>query len=438
VNATRDGYVVDVAYPGHFHRETMPLWLHATATALGFGAPDPARSYRWCELGCGGGLNTLLAAATNPLGEFVGVDFNAAQLEPARNAASDARLANVEFVAADVDMFARGQPAAGFDFIVLHGIWSWVSRETQLALRNAVARLLRPGGIAYVGYMCHPGASSMAAIGKLLREHARHLPGSSADKVRAGLRLLRDLADAGSGFVAEHPGIARQIEAMEREPAGYLAHEFLSDHWQPQHAADTIRDFAAAGCGWIGSAVPLENIDALSVPGNVQPLLRGLPSAPLAETVRDLARNQSQRRDLFQRDPAPLSPQRHIAALDAIAFAALPGAPRAGGLTFDTRIGPVPGPAEIFDPLLRALAEGPRRFGELRRLPAFTDAPGLLNQALQALTWSGCAHPLRGDDAPAPSCDAIDALLRESAAVAPRGRWRTAPTFGTALPATTP
>lgn len=429
------GYAVDVAYPDHFHRETMPTWLHAAATALGYAAPDPSTPYRWCELGCGGGMNVLLAAAANPVGRFTGIDIDAGAVARATELAARAGSGNARFLAAD--LADADVPACGddtFDFVVTHGVWSWVPERVRAGMRRFVQRRLAPGGLAYVGYMTHPGASPLAAIARLLREHARHQPDAdAATRARNALGFVRRAAEAGTGAFAEHPGLLRQLEAMEREDPAYLAHEFLAGDWQPQHAADTIRAFAAIGCGHLGSATPIENIDALSVPGDAQPLLRELPPGPLAETFRDVARNQSLRRDLYQPQPVALSAERHLQALDAIRYAALPGSPAGGGMTLRTRIGPVPAPAELFDPVLRTLAGGAQSFAQLRALPAYRDAPGLLNQVLQTLLWAGLAHPLRGDALPAPSAPALDALLQAPALRSGRHRWRTAAAFGSAL-----
>ena len=72
----RDGYVVDVPYPLHFYKEMQPVWLSYVLNTVGCAAPDLTRPYRYCELGCGAGINLLTAAASNPGGQFVGVDFN--------------------------------------------------------------------------------------------------------------------------------------------------------------------------------------------------------------------------------------------------------------------------------------------------------------------------------------------------------------------------
>lgn len=432
--ADLDGHVGDVAYPPRFHREQTPTWLHATAAALGFAAPDLSRHYRWCELGCGSGLTALVAAACNPLGRFIAIDVDPAQVARARGIADAAGIGNVEFVAADLRdaaAVAAAGDGAPFDFVVSHGLWAWVGDDVREAALAIVRDRLAPGGLVQIGYMSHPGASPLQAAHKLMREAARHAEGDSGRRATAALGLLRQLADGGAGYFAEHPGALRQLDAMEREAPEYLAHEFLGAHWAPQHAADVLRALAGAGCAFLGSATPLENIDALSVPGALQPMLRAIPPGPLAETVRDLARNQSLRRDLFQRDARPLDAEAHLAALDALVFAALPGAPAdaGAGLRLDTRIGPVEGPADWFGPVLRTLAAGPQSFAALRRLPPFAQAPGLLNQVLQALLWAGLAHPLRPDD------DRADAAAEAlSGALPPAPALRLLPAAGTACP----
>ena len=407
-----DGYVADAdaAYPMHFHREQMPAWLHATATALGFRAPDPARPYRWCELGSGAGLTALVAAACNPAGHFTAVDADAAQIARARSIAERAGLANLDFVHADLREYAA-QRGEAFNFIVSHGLWAWVSEAVRDAFLGIVERRLAPGGLLELGYMSHPGASQLQGAQRLLHEAGRHLEGGTPARASAALALLRAFADGGAGFFAEHPGASRQLDAMEREPAGYIAHEFLGAHWQPQHVADVIRAFAGVGCDFIGSATPIENIDALSIPGALQARLRILPPGPLAETARDLARNQSLRRDLFQRDAQRLDGAAHLDALDALVFAALPGAPSAldGDLRLDTRIGPVTGARDLFAPALDALAQGPQSFARLRTLAPYDARPGLLNQALQALTWAGFAHACL----PSSRDTSADALARQ-------------------------
>lgn len=388
------GYVQDVSYPAHFHREIQPLWLTTLTRFLGSAPPDLARPYSYCELGCGVGINLLVAAATNPQGQFVGVDFNERHLAIAREAAESAGLTNIRFIQADFTQFVRDNNLY-FDFIVCHGVWSWISPVQQQAILQLVQTFLKPRGLFYLHYMCHPGATQMVPLQKLLIELARVQTGSSEQKMQAGLKLLGQMDDAGAFH--DQPRLRGGLQVLKQQNLAYLAHDLLADHWRPQHAVDVHRLAGQAGAVHLGSADPFENLESLSIPGKLQSLLAQHASPAVRETFKDLARQQHQRRDLFQRAPERLSPAAQVQGVDAIHFQRLPGSPTAGPITFATPIGEIQGPAEIFTPLLAALAQGPVSFAQLRRLPAFVGQLGLLSQSLQMLMWRGHVHPLRED-----------------------------------------
>lgn len=390
------GYILDVSYPAHFHREMQPVWLTALANFLGMSAPDIARPCSYCELGCGVGVNLLVAAATNPCGEFVGVDINGRHLAVARAAARAIGLDNVRFVQADFARFAR-ENNLFFDFIASHGVWSWIAPPQQQAILQLVAKALKPRGLLYLHYMCHPGATQLLPVQKLLLELAPGLPGTSAEQMAAGLDLLLEM-DAAGAFV-DQPRLSRTLRNLRQQNMAYLAHDLLADHWRPFHAADMQRLLAQAGATHLGSADPFENLEALSVPGRLQPLLARQTSPAVRATLQDIARNQHQRHDLFQREPLPLEAAAALAQLDRLQFQRLPAASRAEALLFRTPIGAIPGPPALFAPLQARLWEGPASFAELRQLPAFASDPAVLAQALQMLMWQAHAHPLRPDAA---------------------------------------
>ncbi|MBO1073045.1 class I SAM-dependent methyltransferase [Roseomonas marmotae] len=429
-----DGYVGDIPYPPFFHREMVPAWMDAVLRGLGQPSPDFSGAFRWCELGCGAGLNALVVAACHPRAEILAFDIDATQIRQARAMAEAAGLRNIAFHQAGFrDLAAAPDGRFGsFDVIATHGVLSWVSAAQRQAMLAFIARALRPGGIAYAHYMTHPGLSAAAAAQPLLRRHAATLPGDSARKAQGALQFLSRLSEAGAGYFIAYPQERQRLQAALRQDARALAHELLPLHWQPFHVTHVMEQFAGAGCRYLGSATPTENIDAVCLPAATRPLLAGIADPALAETARDIARNQSFRRDLYGRGDQPLPPARHLQALGALGLAALPGAPRGGGLRFDTPIGPVQGEAALFGPLLQALARGPQSIGNLSRLPGAPAHPAQLNQAVQMLLWSGCAHPLmRALPDPAPAW----ALNRRLAAAGAAG-WLVAPALGTALPAT--
>ena len=385
------GYIRDIAYPAHFHREIQPLWLGTMARFLGSAAPALSGSYSWCELGCGVGINLLIAAATDPQGQFVGVDFNEQHLAVARSAAEFIGLSNIRFIHADFGSFARDNNLY-FDVIVSHGVWSWIDPAQQQAVLQLVQQFLKPRGLFYLHYMAHPGASQMLSLQKLLLELSRGQQGSSAQKLETGLALLAQMDEAGAFH--DQPRLRTGLQTLRQQNLAYLAHDLLAEHWQPQHSADMHRRVSQAGPVYLGSADPFENIDNLSIPGNLQPLLAQQRSMAVRETFKDVARQQHQRRDLFQRSPARLSPAEQVQGMDSIGFCLLPGAAAAVPLSFETPIGAIEGPSAIFTPLLAALNSGPVSFAELRTLPAFAGQLGLLSQSLLMLLWAGHVHPV--------------------------------------------
>lgn len=436
--AWSDGYHADLAYPAFFHRELTPAWLHAVLTALGHRAPDPAAPYAWCELGCGPGLTTLLSAAANPGGTFHGVDFDPAAIAHARGLAAQAELGNVRFLQHSFAELAEAEDSAlpPLDLIVMHGVLSWISPDNRRAVMRIVERWLKPGGIACLGYMTQPGSAPMMAMQRILRRSAE-ITGATTG-LASGLALMRKLRDGGAGQFAVVPELGAQLDQVMMHPPGHLAHEFLGGHWEPLHVADMLAAAEQAGCSFIGSATPLENIDAVSLPGGTQATIGALSDTALRETAKDIARNQTLRRDIYQREPRPLTPAEHRQALQTQQFAALPGAPAGGKLRFDTRIGPVDGPAPMFSPLLKALSSGrPTSFGSLLALPAYAGHGGMLNQACQMLLWAGHLHPCLPATAAAPAQALNRALWRAAAAGHDYG-WLAAPALGSGLPAARP
>ncbi|MDO9403016.1 MAG: class I SAM-dependent methyltransferase [Polaromonas sp.] len=388
-----DGYTTDVNYPAFFYKEMSPVWLSCVARLLGFAAPDVARPFSYCELGCGVGTNLLVAAACHPQGSFVGVDFNASHVRIARDAAQAAGLTNVEFVHSGFSEFSS-RPEASFDFIATHGVWSWVSPQHQDALLACVKAGLKPGGLFYLHYMCHPGSTDLLTVQHFLNLFAPQVAGTSAQQVQTALKLLRQLTDR--GLFVDRPGMHQHLDRLHTQDPSHLAHEFLTDHWQPQHSVDVHQQVGALGLGYLGSADVFNNLDvSLSIPGQMQGVIRQTQVPALAETLKDMARNSHQRMDLYQRDPAPLDQDIYVAQLNATVFAALPGAPTQGPLTFSTPIGPIEGPQALSTSLLQRLATGPASFAELAQLPAFAGQAALLLQTLQLMVMQEMVHPVQ-------------------------------------------
>lgn len=235
------------------------------------------------------------------------------------------------------------------------------------------------------------------------------MPGPSSRKAQTGLKLVRQLAD--QGLFTDRPAMIGHLANMEKRAAADLAHEFLTDHWQPQHSVEVHRQMGEAGLALLGSAEMFNNLDiSLSVPGNLQGLIRQTRVPALAETLKDMARNAHQRMDLFQKAPVGPDHDGVMARFGAIRFHRSPHAPRQGPVRFSTPIGPITGPEAVFTPLLQGLASGSATGAELARLPAFSDDVGGLLQAVQLLMMQEMIFP--ANPAARPGSDVVRDLSR--------------------------
>ncbi|KIQ06304.1 MULTISPECIES: class I SAM-dependent methyltransferase [Pseudomonas] len=429
-------YITDVPYPHFFQRETTPIWLSFVARALGRASPDLRQPFVSCELGCGQGFATVLQAVANPHGHFVGVDFNARHIAHARALAKAAGVSNVEFVEDSFQaMLENASPSPRYDFIILHGVYSWVPSADRQRLRQFVERQLKPDGIVFLGYMAQPGLDFFAAPRRFVQQYAQTLCGSSAQRVVEALRALQRLCASGAGLFAHDRQVAGHIERSLQDDPCYLAHELLNEHWSTLPVAEVMADFESCGTGYIGSASLMDNIDDLSLPANVIEQLAGLQGAALRETFKDLARNQTQRRDLYQRGGSTLDEYAHKAALFDQVVAALPGAPASGGVTFDTRIGAVEGAEQLFSPILQALAQRPQSFPALLRLPALAGQAGSISPALQALAAAGHVHPLLPGQIDLAGCQAFNRVISERVLGGARYSHLAAPSLGSGISA---
>ena len=432
MNGGAGGYITDLVYPDFFHRETSPVWIAGAMAAIGQRTPALDRPWRYLDLGCGTGYGTALLAAANPGGQFVGVDINPRHIERGRALAT--RLANLKFIEAGFRTLAeQGERLeAPFDFIVLHGIYSWLSAEECAAIHRLMERWLAPGGIVYLHYSTHPGQSAFAGARAMLLRIAALTPGDSTAGINNGIACLRALNQAGAGYMREYPQLTGFLREQVKDP-GYFAHDWLAADWTPRHVGEVIADMEEVGLAFVGSATLLDNVDALSIPGAALPLIRRIGDIKARETARDLARNQSQRRDLYRRGLAGLSPDAYRSQLAALRFCALPALKAGGDLTVDTPIGPACVEATMVAPIRSHLAQGPASVAELVAAHPAGPTPSALLQALLMLVDAGEAHLVAHGVRGAGRAEAAHRLNRLLADRGGEGGWLAAPAIGSSV-----
>ena|SRR6516162_746548 len=353
-----NGYVTDIPYLRDFKPMLAPAWLDHAALAAGVEPPIRRNDFAWCDLGCGQGVTAAILAATHPAGVFHGIDAMAVHIDHARRLASEAAISNVffhitEFAAAlDLEL-------PQFDYIVVHGVYTWIDQETQHAVRRFIDRRLKPGGLVYLGYNAMPGWARDLPFQRLVRELGLGLKGDNTARVAATVKIIRSLAASGIPSLAAS-FIVRELEQRPEDysPA-YLVHEFLPSAWQPLYVTEVRRAMGTIGLSPVGSTAFSENVDWMVLSEEARKTLATITEPDTRELVRDFFLDQRFRSDVFARANRPLSPDERAARLLSSTFGLARPIP-AIRYTATTPAGPFSYDNPATRAIVDALAAGPR------------------------------------------------------------------------------
>ncbi len=387
-----EGYTSDITYTAGFYREQGPALLDFVCVLNGYEPTTSGHDFTWCELGCGQGLTANLLAASNPQGQFYAVDFNPAHVAGARQLATAAGLTNLTFIEHSFEALAAGvEILPQFDFITLHGIYTWVSPENQDHIVQFIARYLKPGGVVYVSYNAMPGWSAALPLQRLLIEHANQHPLNSEAQLKGGSQLIERLEAAQASFFVGNAGIKPRLDTLKSGNPRYLVHEYLQAHWQPLYHADVARDLASAKMQFIGLAdMSFFDLTLPSFPDRRE-LLDSIADSTLRETIKDYFLNTSFRKDIYVRGARQIGTLRQAELLSQFGLALL--VPREDvKLTVKMGNGEVTCKREIYEPVLDAIALAPQTIAQLASLPALHGQDiKALAQVVGILTVSGQA-----------------------------------------------
>jgi SAM-dependent methyltransferase len=388
-----DGYVTDVSYTAGFYRELTPNWLWLTAVLAGQRPPDLTQPFRWAELGCGNGLSGNVVAACHPNAEVWGFDFNPGHIETATHLARLAGLANAHFREASFADLAADDSLPMFDFIVVHGVFSWIAPAVRAQLLDVIGRRLKPGGLVYVSYNTPAGWDAMAPLQYFMRHLARGMTGRSDQIMPRVLDSIERMVEANAAFFRRNPELVNRLKNLRRADPRYVAHEYLNQHWVPMMFTEAAEHLAGVKCSFMASATLTDNYDYTSVPAPMLPLLAEAPDRATRECLRDFGAAQSFRRDVFRRGLTSMSSAEQLATLDTMRL--LPVLPRPKeGFRFNSAIGEMQGNPDIYGPLLdRLYSTGSLSFAEARGIGAMSPRPpAQVLESLALLISSGLAH----------------------------------------------
>jgi SAM-dependent methyltransferase len=361
------GYVTDIEYLDGFYAEQVPQHLALAAALTGFEPPALDGHFTYCELGCGRGRTSLVLAAINVDAEFHAIDFNPAHIAHAREQARRAGLRNITFHELSFAELpgARGAALPMFDVITMHGVWTWIAPEMQSAILDFLNVRLNPGGLLYVSYNALPAWYQAAPLQRLIREFASAAPQRSDLAATHALEQIERLAAV--KFVPERFRDATTKVFKHAKKLPYLVHEHLNEFWQPAYFMDVARSLARAKLIFVACSDLLKNFHNLALTDEQRSLIAQISSPELRETLQDFCTDNWFRQDVFLRGARRMSEQRREQLLGAQRLALLRRPPEAFEINRPdgSRWRP---DAQVYNPVFKALQQGPRSVAELLRL----------------------------------------------------------------------
>lgn len=230
-------YYDTVPYDSHPFPQTAPEHLETLSFLFGLDAPAPAKS-RVLELGCAAGGNVIPFAARHPEASVLGVDLSSVQVAQGVQAVEQAQLENIELRTANIaDIDASfGQ----FDYIICHGVYSWVPGPVQDAILRVCSENLTANGVAYVSYNVYPGwkAREIVRDAMILRGGPRDSPEEKLSYARGMLEFLEESARQDSVLKKT---LEETMPIVHGGNNSYLLHEFL----EPCNAPCYFKEFVA-------------------------------------------------------------------------------------------------------------------------------------------------------------------------------------------------
>ena len=212
-----------VPYLGLPLPQTHPDRLAIVATLFGM-SPARAGSCRVLELGCGDGGNLIPMALTLPQSTFVGIDLAETAIEQGREAVSALGLRNITLRPLDV---MQASDLGEFDYIVAHGLYSWVPADVRDRLFHVCRSSLAPQGIAYISYNTYPGFRRREMFREMMLYAVKDVE-EPLERVREAAIFIQSLANG-----VPREGLTRrlfdeELQHLAEAESWYLFHDDLA------------------------------------------------------------------------------------------------------------------------------------------------------------------------------------------------------------------
>lgn len=329
-------------------------WLFGLEPAL----PDCARVL---ELGCASGGNLIPLAARYPRAQFIGIDLSERHVRDANATIGALGLTNVTVTRQDI---AKADFAPdSFDYIICHGVYSWIPPEAQTAVFEIAARSLAPDGVLYVSYNIYPGWHLRKIVRDICLYHAG-TEGPPDARVARARWALKEIAANTSDSTPYGQSLRNEARLTTSSPDSYILGEFLATHNDPCYFHQFASRAAGQGLAYLGETELRSSLPE-AMPGQTGSLIRRIAGDDglALEQYMDFFGGRQFRRSLLMRADHSASVSRAIRA-DRLTGLHLASSLREGAP--ETAGGPIP----FADNAAQVMVRDPLSLGIYRFLQA--------------------------------------------------------------------
>lgn len=249
INSNLEAAYDELPYEAYVYPQTHPDRLFNVATIFKLNPPTPEKS-RILEIGCGTGGNLIPLAMLHPETQSLGVDLSGAQIEMANDAVREMGLTNIEFRQMDISKFP--EDAGLFDYIICHGVFSWVPDFVRDSILEVCRRHLSPDGLAVISYNVLPGWGMVKTLRDMMMFHVRNFT-DPAIKVKEARQLLNFLyQNVHSSNTVYRDMLQKEIDILSKTNDTYIFHEHLESQNHQYYLHEFVALAAAHDLTYVG------------------------------------------------------------------------------------------------------------------------------------------------------------------------------------------
>ena len=295
-----------VPYESYAYDFTEPQRLRAIGRLVGMAPPD-VRTARVLELGCASGGNIVPLAARYDQATFVGVDLSQVHIREARGLAEELDLHNVTFHRMSIEDIT---PQFGvFDYIIAHGVFSWVPEPVREAIIRVAKTNLAPDGMALISYNTLPGWNQVRAVRDMMVYHCARFA-TLEEKIAQGIALLRFVLEtAPADLTAYRESVQSELALLTSQRANYIFHDHLERENYALHLHEMAAMARARGLDYVADT-NLASTYLYNFPAKVAEALAAVDDIVRIEQYLDFITNRRFRTSVFCHDHH--RPQRHL------------------------------------------------------------------------------------------------------------------------------